>query len=101
MAAPDLPVVIGARGERFNRWASAAADGAFIAGIPPALVPAAVGWARSVRDIDITIHVSACLDDSEWEPVRPRMIHTFDDAPEELRVRGGLDTAAVNAAALA
>ena len=47
--APDLPVYIGARGERFNRFASEAADGVFVAGVAPSLFDELVGWARSVR----------------------------------------------------
>jgi 5,10-methylenetetrahydromethanopterin reductase len=101
LTAVDLPVFVGARGERFNRWASSAADGVFVAGIAPSLVPTVVGWARSVRPVDVAVYISACLDDSELEEVRPRMIHAFSDAPEELRRRAGLDADAVNAAALA
>jgi hypothetical protein len=54
-----------------------------------------------VRRVDVAVYVSVCLDDGDLEDVRPRMIHAFSDAPEELRVRGGLDAGAVNAAALA
>jgi 5,10-methylenetetrahydromethanopterin reductase len=101
LTAIDMPVFVGARGERFNRWASAEADGVFVAGIAPTLVPAVVGWARSVRPVEVAIYLSACLDDDELEEVRPRMIHAFSDAPDTLRARAGLDAAAVNAAALA
>jgi 5,10-methylenetetrahydromethanopterin reductase len=101
LTAPDLPVFVGARGERFNRWASSAADGVFVAGIAPSIVPTVVGWARSVRPVEVAVYVSACLADDELEEVRPRMIHAFSDAPEALRARAGLDAAAVNAAALA
>jgi 5,10-methylenetetrahydromethanopterin reductase len=99
--APDLPVFIGSRAPRFNRWASAAADGAFVAGVAPSQVPEVVGWARSVRDIPIALYVSAVLDDEELEVARPRMIHAFADAPATLRRRAGLDDAAVAAAARA
>jgi 5,10-methylenetetrahydromethanopterin reductase len=101
LTAADLPVFVGARGERFNRWASADADGVFVAGIAPSLVPTVVGWARSVRPVEVAVYVSACLDDDELEEVRPRMIHAFSDAPETLRARAGLAASAVNAAALA
>jgi 5,10-methylenetetrahydromethanopterin reductase len=99
--APDLPVVIGARGERFNRWASEAADGVFLAGIPPTFQAEAAGWARSVRAIPLHSYVSACLDDDERERTRPRLIHAFSDAPEPLRVRAGLRLEDVREAARA
>jgi 5,10-methylenetetrahydromethanopterin reductase len=101
LTAADMPVFVGARGEQFNRWASAVADGVFVAGIAPSLVPIVVGWARSVRRVDVAVYVSACLDDDELEEVRPRMIHAFSDAPDALRARAGLDAAVVNDAALA
>lgn len=88
--AADLPVVVGARGERFNRWASEAADGAFLAGIPPSFVAEAAGWARSVRPIALHVYVSAGLDDEERDRTRPRLIHAFSDAPERLRRLAGL-----------
>ena len=101
MTSEHLPIVIGARGERFNRWASAEADGVFVAGVPPVLVPEVVGWARSVSRIDVGVYVSACLVDEEFDEVRPRMIHAFADAPPRLREIAGLDDAAVARAALA
>ena len=52
-AGAPLPVFVGARGPRLNRLASERADGAFVAGMPPFRYPAVVGWARSVRPIDI------------------------------------------------
>jgi hypothetical protein len=99
--APDLPVVVGARGERFNRWASEAADGAFLAGIPPSFQAQAAGWARSVRPIALHCYVSACLDDEERERTRPRLIHAFSDAPERLRAQAGLAIEEVKDAARA
>jgi 5,10-methylenetetrahydromethanopterin reductase len=97
--APDLPVFVGARGERFNRWASADADGVFLAGIAPALLDQAVGWARSSRPVRIALYVSACLDLDELERVRPRMIHAFADAPPTLRTQAGLSDDDVSDAA--
>jgi 5,10-methylenetetrahydromethanopterin reductase len=47
-----LPLYIGARGERLNRLASAAADGAFVAGLPPFRYEEVIGWARSQHQID-------------------------------------------------
>jgi 5,10-methylenetetrahydromethanopterin reductase len=99
--APDLPIVIGARSERFNRWASSVADGAFLAGIPPTFQAEAAGWARSVRAIPLHSYVSACLNDDERERTRPRLIHAFSDAPEQLRARAGLRLDEVREAARA
>jgi len=101
VTAPDLPLVVGARGERFNRWASEAADGAFLAGIPPTFQAEAAGWARSVRPIALHCYVSACLDDDERERTRPRLIHAFSDAPERLRALAGLGLDEVRDAARA
>jgi len=100
LRAPDLPVFVGARGERFNRWASAEADGAFLAGIAPSLVGDVVAWAHSVRPIPLAIYASVCLDGSVDE-VRPRLIHAFADAPPRLRQQAGLNEVAVSAAAAA
>ena len=88
--APDLPVYIGARGERFNRFASEAADGVFVAGVAPSLFDELVGWARSVRPIAIALYVSACFDDDAVEQSRPTLIHAFLNGPAALRARAGL-----------
>jgi len=88
--APDLPIYIGARRERFNRFASEAADGVFIAGVAPSLFDAVVGWARSVRPIAIALYISACFDEVEVERSRPTLIHAFLNGPDELRDRAGL-----------
>jgi 5,10-methylenetetrahydromethanopterin reductase len=101
LRAPDLPIYVGGRGERFNRWASAEADGAFLAGIAPVLLPDAVAWARSVRPIDLAVYLSVALDEDIIEVVRPRMIHAYSDSPPRLRAMAGLDDADVAAAAAA
>jgi 5,10-methylenetetrahydromethanopterin reductase len=98
---PRLPIWIGARGERFNRYASEAADGAFVAGIPMPLHETVIGWARSIRPIEIALYVSAVFDPAEVEAVRPRLVFSLLDAPAINRERLGLDTDAVRAAALA
>ena len=87
--APDLPLYIGARGERFNRFASEAADGVFVAGVAPSLFDELVGWARSVRPISIALYISACFDDEDVERSRPLLIHAFLNGPERLRASGG------------
>ncbi len=91
MSAPDLPVFVGARGERFNRWASEAADGVFLAGIAPSLLPTVIAWAQSSRPVALSLYVSTLLDDRELEPTRPRMIHAFSNGPDELLARAGVD----------
>lgn len=88
--APDLPVYIGARGERFNRFASQAADGVFLGGIPASVLRDAIGWARSVRPIDIAVYVNAVADDAELDEVRPRLVFAFLDAPDLVRERTGV-----------
>ena len=94
---------VGARGERFNRWASEEADGVFLAGMAPTMVGEVVGWARSARPVEMALYLSACLDPSgeALEAVRPRMIYAFADAPAALRRRAGLDDEAVARAAAA
>lgn len=88
--APDLPVWIGARGEGFNRFASEAADGSFVAGIPLPLHETVIGWSRSIRPIQIALYVSAVFDPAEVETVRPRLVFSLLDAPAINRERLGI-----------
>lgn len=88
--APDLPVYVGARGERFNRFASEAADGVFLGGIPASVLPDTIGWARSVRPVDVAIYVNAVGDDTDLDEVRPRLVFAFLDAPDLVRERTGV-----------
>ena len=99
--APDLPLFIGARGERFNRLASEVADGVFVAGVAPSLFDELVGWARSVRPISIALYISACFDDEDVERSRPLLIHAFLNGPETLRARAGLELKALGEASAA
>jgi 5,10-methylenetetrahydromethanopterin reductase len=99
ITAPGLPVFVGARGERFNRWASAEADGAFLAGIAPSQLDEIAGWARSVRPIDLALYVSVVLDPDAVEATRPRMIHAFSDGPDALLALAGITRADAQAAA--
>ena len=85
-----LPVYIGARGERFNRYASAEADGAFLGGIPFAELGTVVGWTRSVRPVDIALYPSVIFDGEDLEWARPRFIFAFLDTPASTRRHAGL-----------
>jgi 5,10-methylenetetrahydromethanopterin reductase len=85
-----LPIFIGARGEAFNRYASAAADGAFLGGIPFADLGTVVGWARSVRPVDIALYPSVIFDGEDLEWARPRFIFAFLDTPASTRRHAGL-----------
>ena len=49
--APDVPIFIGARGERLNRLASDVADGVFLGGVPLPMMATTLGWARSRRPV--------------------------------------------------
>ena len=98
-AGTPLPVFVGARGPRLNRLASERADGAFVAGMPPFRYPAVVGWARSVRPIDIALYPSVAFTEKAVERHRPEMIWALLDTPPEIREELGLDGGAVKAAA--
>ena len=100
-AGAPLPVFVGARGPRLNRLASQRADGAFVSGMPPFRYPAVVGWARSVRSIDIALYPSVAFTAEAVERHRPEMIWGLLDTPPEVRDELGLDLAAVKAAAQA
>ena len=52
-SAPDVRIVIGARSRGLNRLASAQADGVFIGGVPLPMIDVTLGWARSVRPVDV------------------------------------------------
>ena len=100
-AGAPLPVFIGARGPRLNRLASQRADGAFVSGMPPFRYPDVVGWARSVRSIDVALYPSVAFTEEAVERHRPEMIWGLLDTPPEVRDELGLDLAAVKAAAQA
>ena len=98
-AGSRLPLFVGARGPRLNRLASERADGAFVAGMPPFRYPTVVGWARSVRPIDIALYPSVAFTEKAVERHRPEMIWSLLDTPRETREELGLDGDAVQAAA--
>ncbi len=85
-----LPIYIGARGEAFNRYASAAADGAFLGGIPFADLGTVTGWTRSVRQVDIALYPSVIFDGEDLEWARPRFIFAFLDTPASTRRHAAL-----------
>jgi 5,10-methylenetetrahydromethanopterin reductase len=86
-----LAVYIGARGERLNRLASAQADGAFVAGLPPFRYGEVLEWCRSVRPIEIALYPSVAFTEAEVEESRPRMLWALADAPTEIRRAVGVD----------
>jgi hypothetical protein len=94
-----VPVFVGARGPRLNRLASASADGAFVAGMPPFRYDEVVGWARSVRPIDIALYPSAAFTAADRERHRPEMIWSLLDASDEICGHLRVDRERVRAAA--
>ncbi|HEY3061995.1 MAG TPA: LLM class flavin-dependent oxidoreductase [Chloroflexota bacterium] len=101
VTGPDLPIFIGARGERFNRFASEAADGVFLGGIPKSRLQPTVNWAHSVRKIAVSAYPAALFDETRLEAIRPRMIYALLDAPEVTSCALGVDRKDARAAAQA
>lgn len=95
-----MPLFVGARGERLNRLASASADGAFVAGLPPFRYSDVIGWARSQRPIDIALYPSVAFTDESAERHRPEMIWSLLDTPPAVREELGLDEDTVQRAAV-
>jgi len=58
LPATTVPLFVGSRGERINRLASGLADGVFLSGFAASDLGPVVGWARSVRPIDVAIYQS-------------------------------------------
>jgi 5,10-methylenetetrahydromethanopterin reductase len=98
LAAADLPIYIGARGEAFNRLASESADGVFLAGIPRSRLQPTLAWAHSCRPVAVSVYPSAVFESERLEMVRPRMIYALLDAPEATRAALGLCSDDVRAA---
>jgi 5,10-methylenetetrahydromethanopterin reductase len=101
VTAPDLPIYVGARGEQLNRFASEAADGVFLGGVPGIRLAPTVGWARSRRPIAVAAYLSAVFTPEVREAVRPRMIYALLDAPPATRQALGVDVARARRAAAA
>lgn len=59
-AAPprSIPVFVGSRGPLINRLASSSADGVFLSGFRPDELEQAVGWARSIRPVEVALYQS-------------------------------------------
>ena len=95
--ASHVPVFIGARGERFNRWASEVADGVLVAGVALPFISDVVGWARSVRPIEVSLHIPVCFTDGQLETFRSEQRIALLDQPAEVRELLGADSAALGA----
>jgi len=100
-AGHDLPIYIGARGERLNRLASEVADGSFVAGLPPFRYAEVVGWSRAVRAVEVALYPSVAFTDDAVEHHRPELIWALLESPDELRDRHGLELGPLQAAATA
>ncbi|MEA3218209.1 MAG: 5,10-methylenetetrahydromethanopterin reductase [Acidimicrobiia bacterium] len=97
-----LRLYVGARGERLNRLASAEADGAFVAGLPPFHYDQVLSWCRSVRPIDVALYPSVAFTPADVERSRPQMLWAVANAPAEVQRALGVeqDELAVATAAL-
>jgi hypothetical protein len=80
-----LAVYVGARGERLNRLASAEADGAFVAGLPPFRYDEVLAWVRSVRPIEVALYPSVAFSAEDVERSRPQMLWAVANAPLGVR----------------
>lgn len=89
-SAPDLPLYVGARGERLNRLASEVADGVFLGGIPRSVLPGTIARARSVRPVRVAVYPAVAFDEEAAEHLRPSMVYAYLDAPEATRAAEGL-----------
>lgn len=97
--APRVSLYVGARGPRLNTLASQRADGAFVAGLPPFRFDEVIGWARSVRPIEIALYPSVAFDDDDRERHRPEMIWSLLDAPPAVAANLGVERDEIEAAA--
>lgn len=100
-AQPSLPVFIGARGEAFNRYASEAADGAFLGGIPFPMLGTVFGWARSLRPIEVALYPSVIVGTDDAEATRAHYIFAFHNTPASTRALAGVSADQVEAAVAA
>ncbi len=96
-----LPIFVGARGPKLNKLASELADGAFVSGLPPFRYREVIGWARSVRPIEIALYPSVAFGREAREHHRPEMVWALVDSPPAVRTRLGVDETEVQAAVAA
>jgi 5,10-methylenetetrahydromethanopterin reductase len=96
-----LPLFVGSRGERLNRFASRVADGAFIGGVPIDLLDRVLGWARSERAIDVAVYLNVAFDEEDLERRRPDLVRVLIDTPAYVREHFGLELAELQQAASA
>ena len=89
--APDVPIYIGARGERLNRLASEVADGVFLGGIALPMLGTTIGWARSAGPSHVAIYPNVAFSADDVESIRPQMVYALLDAaaPDPGHARGG------------
>lgn len=99
VADREMPIYVGARGPRLNRLASAMADGAFVAGLPPFRYGQVIGWARETNAIDVALYPSVAFDDAAIEHHRPEMIWSLLDAPATVSAALGIDATELSGAA--
>jgi 5,10-methylenetetrahydromethanopterin reductase len=95
--ASQVPVFIGARGERFNRWASEVADGVLVTGVPLPLIAGVVDRARSVRRIEVSLLIPVCFTDGQLEIFRQGQRTALLEQSSEARELLGVDSAALSA----
>jgi 5,10-methylenetetrahydromethanopterin reductase len=96
-----LPVYVGARGSRLNQLASELADGAFVVGLPPFRYREVIGWARSLRPIEIALYPTVAFGPEAREYHRPELVRALADSPPAVRTRLGVDEVALQAAVTA
>jgi alkanesulfonate monooxygenase SsuD/methylene tetrahydromethanopterin reductase-like flavin-dependent oxidoreductase (luciferase family) len=80
-----VPLWVGSKGERFNRWASAHADGVLLAGVSRGAVDRTLGWARSVRPIAATWCLTAAFDEESVERLRVGAVVGLRNGPADDR----------------
>jgi len=93
-----VPIFVGARGPLLNQLASELADGAFVSGLPPFRYREVIGWARSVRPIEIALYPSVAFGPEAREHLRPDLVQALADSPAAVRSRMGVSEADLAAA---
>ncbi len=98
---PLLPLYVGARGQRLNQLASELADGAFVSGLPPFRYREVIGWARSVRPVEIALYPGVAFGAEGRGHHRADMAWALLDTPPAVRTRLGVDDLELRAAVAA